>query len=271
MAPPPKIRATQLEFLCMTCTPRHVADVLSIISVMPYKFCQIYDLKPYGIPQLNSAYVMLLSILLSAHSRYHLMSLLVVPWDYIVSIHFWSYEQYGLVHIAAGDLLRAEITAASKNGKHAKKFMDKGKLVPDEIIVTVPEEILVERVVGRKLDPITGKIFNLKYSPPETEEIVSRLTHFGDDKKLKTQFDAMNISDSGCASLVKFILYANMPLKRRNGNQPAPQPKDLLREHVSDVEFRAAFATLAQSVAAQNEQPVVISANPVANSAATRI
>ncbi|PHT66407.1 hypothetical protein T459_30832 [Capsicum annuum] len=165
-------------------------------------------------------------------------------------------SEYGLVHIAAGDLLRAEITAASKNGKHAKKFMDKGKLVPDEIIVTVPEEILVERVVGRKLDPITGKIFNL---------------NFGDDKKLKTQFDAMNISDSGCASLVKSILYANMPLKRRNGNQPAPQPKDPLGEHVSDVEFRAAFATLAQSVAAQNEQPVVISANPVANSAATRI
>ncbi|MCE5166658.1 hypothetical protein HAX54_023602 [Datura stramonium] len=30
----------------------------------------------------------------------------------------------------------------------------------------------------------------------------------GDDKQLKSQFDAMNISDSGCASLVKSILCA---------------------------------------------------------------
>ncbi|PHU21974.1 hypothetical protein BC332_07081 [Capsicum chinense] len=63
----------------------------------------------------------------------------------------------------------------------------------------------------------------------------------------------------------------NMPPKRRNGNQSAPQPKDSLGDHVSHVEFRAAFTTLAQLVAAQNEWPAVILANPVAKSAATRI
>ena len=45
--------------------------------------------------------------------------------------------QYGLVHIAAGDLLRAEITAGSENGKRAKEYMEKGMLVPDEIVVMV--------------------------------------------------------------------------------------------------------------------------------------
>lgn len=45
--------------------------------------------------------------------------------------------QYGLVHIAAGDLLRAEISVGSENGKQAKSYMEKGKLVPDEIVVTV--------------------------------------------------------------------------------------------------------------------------------------
>lgn len=51
----------------------------------------------------------------------------------------------------------------------------------------VAEEILVERVVGRRLDPVTGKIYHLKYSPPETEEIAARLTQRFDDTEEKAR------------------------------------------------------------------------------------
>ncbi|PHT49112.1 hypothetical protein CQW23_13320 [Capsicum baccatum] len=65
------------------------------------------------------------------------------------------------------------------------------------------------------------------------------------------------------------VLYMEYSPKRRN--QLAPQPEYPLGEHVSYVDFRTAFTTLAQSVAAQNERPPVIPANPVANSAAAKI
>lgn len=37
------------------------------------------------------------------------------------------------MHISAGDLLRAEVAAGTPGGKEAKKFMDEGNLVPNEV------------------------------------------------------------------------------------------------------------------------------------------
>jgi len=53
----------------------------------------------------------------------------------------------------------------------------------------VPDEVLVHRVVGRRLDPVTGKIYHLLYSPPETPEIAARLTHRDDDTEEKVNFE----------------------------------------------------------------------------------
>jgi adenylate kinase len=55
-------------------------------------------------------------------------------------------------------------------------------MVPDcFVLLDVPEDILVERVTGRRTDPVTGKIYHLKFSPPESEEIRSRLVQRSDD------------------------------------------------------------------------------------------
>lgn len=43
--------------------------------------------------------------------------------------------QYGLKHLSTGDLLRSEITAQTPLGLEAKSFMDKGQLVPDEVVI----------------------------------------------------------------------------------------------------------------------------------------
>ncbi len=44
-------------------------------------------------------------------------------------------EKYKLAHISTGDLLRAEISGHTQLGTIAKSYIDKGDLVPDEIII----------------------------------------------------------------------------------------------------------------------------------------
>lgn len=43
--------------------------------------------------------------------------------------------KYGLKHLSTGDLLRSEIAQATPLGLEAKNFMDKGQLVPDEVVI----------------------------------------------------------------------------------------------------------------------------------------
>lgn len=43
--------------------------------------------------------------------------------------------KYGLKHLSTGDLLRSEIAQSTALGLAAKNFMDKGQLVPDEVVI----------------------------------------------------------------------------------------------------------------------------------------
>ena len=43
--------------------------------------------------------------------------------------------KYHLVHLSTGDILRGEIAADTKLGLEAKKLMDAGLLVPDEVVI----------------------------------------------------------------------------------------------------------------------------------------
>ncbi|MCW3106258.1 MAG: adenylate kinase [Segetibacter sp.] len=43
--------------------------------------------------------------------------------------------KYGLKHLSTGDILRSEIASQTPLGLEAKNFMDKGQLVPDEVVI----------------------------------------------------------------------------------------------------------------------------------------
>ncbi len=46
-------------------------------------------------------------------------------------------EKYGLNHISTGDVLRAEIKKGTELGKTAASYIDKGNLIPDDLMVSI--------------------------------------------------------------------------------------------------------------------------------------
>ena len=135
-------------------------------------------------------------------------------------------NNFGLVHLSTGDILRDAVKQGTSLGLVVKPYMDEGHLVPDELVIElilsrlkdhdcetrgwlldgfprtksqanalemsgilpdvfllldVTKDILVERVTGRRTDPLTGRIYHLKFNPPESEEIASRLVQRSDD------------------------------------------------------------------------------------------
>ena len=53
-------------------------------------------------------------------------------------------DQFGIPQISTGDMLRSAVAAGTEIGKRAQGFMDRGELVPDEVVIGVAEERLAQ-------------------------------------------------------------------------------------------------------------------------------
>jgi adenylate kinase len=69
----------------------------------------------------------------------------------------------------------------------AKALEDAGIRADCFVFLNVPDGVLVERVVGRRTDPVTGKIYHMSFSPPESEEVKARLEQRSDDTEEKVK------------------------------------------------------------------------------------
>ncbi len=53
-------------------------------------------------------------------------------------------KEYGIPQISTGDILRAEVKNETPLGREAKRYMDSGELVPDELIVKMMEKRITQ-------------------------------------------------------------------------------------------------------------------------------
>ena len=124
-------------------------------------------------------------------------------------------EKYNIPQISTGDMLRAAIKAGTELGLAAKKVMDAGGLVSDDIMIglvknrlqeadcangylfdgfprtiaqadamkdnginvdyvleiDVPDELIVERMSGRRTHQASGRVYHTKFNPPKVADI----------------------------------------------------------------------------------------------------
>ena len=122
-------------------------------------------------------------------------------------------NKYGIPQISTGDMLRAAIKEGTPLGLEAKKVMDAGQLVSDDLIIglvkeriakedcangflldgfprtipqadamkenginvdyclefDVPDEVIVDRMGGRRVHPGSGRVYHVVYNPPKEE------------------------------------------------------------------------------------------------------
>lgn len=126
-------------------------------------------------------------------------------------------EAYSIPHISTGDIFRENLKKGTELGLKAKEYMDRGELVPDEVVIgivrnrlaepdcargfvldgfprtvaqadalkemlaamgrgidhvlniSVPDDVVVERLTARRTCRACGAIYHLIYSPPREE------------------------------------------------------------------------------------------------------
>ena len=82
-------------------------------------------------------------------------------------------DHFGVVHLSSGDLLRQEVKADTEIGKAASGYLQRGDLVPDELIFTMLVESIVQasRHGGYVLDGFPRNLRQAEAAYQLTEQV----------------------------------------------------------------------------------------------------
>ncbi len=85
-------------------------------------------------------------------------------------------SKYGIPHISTGDIFRANIKNGTELGAKAKEYMDKGELVPDELVV----DLIMDRF--KEADAQKGYVLDgFPRTIPQAEALDKALSANGED------------------------------------------------------------------------------------------
>ena len=124
---------------------------------------------------------------------------------------------YHLVHLSTGDLLRAQIAQGTLLGLHAKKLMDEGLLVPDEVVIGMIDSALQDNHTA------AGFIFD---GFPRTVPQAQSLDHLL--AQHQTRVSCMVALEVGEEELVKRLLE-----RGKTSNRPDDQDEHKIRRRVT--------------------------------------
>jgi adenylate kinase len=188
-------------------------------------------------------------------------------------------QELNLAHVSSGDLFRENLKAQTELGQLAKKYMDRGELVPDDVTIamvkdrleqedaaqgalldgfprtppqaealkkmlaemnasvdivpyiSVPAEVLVERLSGRWTCRAAGHVYHEKYNPPKQPgvcDIDGSELYQRDDDKAETVQNRIRVYMEQTSPLIEYYRQAGL-LVEIDGTQAIEQvSQDLL-------------------------------------------
>ncbi|ARS88426.1 adenylate kinase [Natrarchaeobaculum aegyptiacum] len=172
-------------------------------------------------------------------------------------------EEFDVEHVTTGDALRSnkemDISDLDTEYDTPGEYMDRGELVPDEVVnaivdealsqaggfvldgyprnvdqaeeledmtdldvvlyLEVSDEELINRLTGRRLDPETGDIYHLEYNPPEDPEVEERLVQRDDDTE-ETVKERLRVFEENTQPVIEF--YDDRGVLERVDGEQAP-------------------------------------------------
>jgi adenylate kinase len=192
-------------------------------------------------------------------------------------------DGFGLRHFSTGDVLRRHRKESTELGRKAQSFMDRGELVPDELILDMvrdevgglngegivfdgfprtevqakalgpvlaeggrkvdavvvldaQDEVIVQRLAGRRSCPSCGSVFNVYTNPPKVEGRCDRcgaeLVHRVDDQP-ETIRRRLQVYRDETEPLIRFYEKSGADMIPVNGDQPVDHVQAEIRRSLA--------------------------------------
>lgn len=94
------------------------------------------------------------------------------------------------------------------------------------VLLDVPDDVIVERMSGRRTDPQTGQVYHVRYNPPPAE-IADRVVQRPDDQE-ETVRNRLRVYAAQTAPLIEHYESEGVPVHRVDGTGPIASIQDAI-------------------------------------------